>query len=109
VLFEGNAVTGLIDYGSVKIDHVAVDLARLLGSLARDESPLRASGLKAYNSLRPLAAHEEELIGLLDETGTIIGTANWLRWLYHERRCYEDTQAVGRRLAALVERIEGWR
>jgi homoserine kinase type II len=109
VLFTGEVVTGLIDYGSVKVDHVAVDLARLLGSLAGNDTQLRASGLGAYCTLRPLSAQEEEIVGLLDETGTIIGAANWLRWLYHERRRYEDLQAVSRRLGALVERIEGWR
>ena len=36
LLFEGDQLTGLIDYGAVKIDHVAVDLARMLGSLVRD-------------------------------------------------------------------------
>src|SRR5579884_2430970 len=32
VLFEQDAVTGLIDFGALKTDHAAVDLARLLGS-----------------------------------------------------------------------------
>jgi hypothetical protein len=41
VLFESDAVTGLIDYGSAKIDHVAVDLARMLGSLMAARMKIR--------------------------------------------------------------------
>src|SRR5262249_8929486 len=37
LLFEGDRLTGLVDYGAVKLDHVAVDLARLLGSLLDDD------------------------------------------------------------------------
>src|SRR5262249_15177817 len=37
LLFDGDALTGLIDFGAVKPDHVAVDLARMLGSLVGDD------------------------------------------------------------------------
>src|SRR5262249_42064317 len=33
LLFSGDELTGLVDYGSIKTDHVAADLARMLGSL----------------------------------------------------------------------------
>lgn len=108
VLFEKDVVTGLIDYGAAKIDHVAVDLARLLGSLAEEDGPLRAAGLSAYRRVRPFSLEEEALVTVLDRTGTLLGTANWLRWLYHEGRRFEDRAGVARRLAALVTRIERW-
>ena len=44
----------------------------------------------------------------LDETGTILGAANWLRWLYRDGRSYEDRNAVARRLEVLVRRLEAW-
>jgi Ser/Thr protein kinase RdoA (MazF antagonist) len=106
VLFDGDRVTGLVDYGSVKIDHVAVDLARLLGSLVGEDKEMQAAGLQAYRAVRPLSVEEESLVSVLDETGTVLGAANWLRWLYHEGRRYEDRNAVARRLAALVQRME---
>jgi Ser/Thr protein kinase RdoA (MazF antagonist) len=108
VLFEAETVTALVDYGSVKIDHVAVDLARLLGSLVGDDPAQRAAGLTAYGRLRPLQQIEEALITALDETGTVLGAANWLRWLYREGRPFEDWSAVAARLAAIVRRIETW-
>jgi Ser/Thr protein kinase RdoA (MazF antagonist) len=108
VLFQGDAVTGLVDYGSVKSDHVAVDLARLLGSLVGDDRALQAAGMDAYRRVRCLSAEEEALVRVLDETGTVLGGVNWLRWLYHEGRHYADRDAVARRLAVLVVRMERW-
>lgn len=108
VLFEGDRVTGIIDYGSIKQDHVAVDLARLLGSMAGDDAPLRAAGLQAYRRVRPITAADEALIHVLDETGTILGAANWLLWLCRDNKPFEDRAAVAARLAELVHRMEQW-
>jgi Ser/Thr protein kinase RdoA (MazF antagonist) len=106
VLFEADDVTGLIDYGSVKLDHVAVDLARLLGSLVGDCAERQAAGLDEYGRILPLSADERALVALLNWTGTLLGAANWLKWLYRDGKPYEDRAAVARRLAVLVERIE---
>ncbi|MCS6852499.1 MAG: phosphotransferase [Gemmataceae bacterium] len=108
VLFIGDTVTGIVDYGSMKTDHVAVDLARMLGSLAGENRGLWTVGLETYRSLRRLSAEEEELVNVLDRSGTVIGAANWLRWLYHEQRFYPNRQQVAARLASLVERLECW-
>jgi homoserine kinase type II len=106
LLFDGDRLTGLIDYGSIKIDHVAVDLSRMLGSLVGDDASGWQTGLQAYRRIAPLDAEEEELAHALDETGTILGVANWLRWLYEDRRPFDDRDAVARRLVELVERCE---
>ncbi len=102
LLFEDDRLTGLIDYGSVKLDHVAVDLARLLGSLVEDDDECWQIGLAAYRGVRPLSAEEEELARALDRTGTLLGVANWLRWLSAEGRTFDDLDAVTRRLETLV-------
>jgi hypothetical protein len=91
----------------VKVDHPAVDVARLLGSLVADDAAGWSAGLRAYGEVRPLAEDEAELARALDETGVVLGVVNWLRWLYAERREFDDRAAAGRRLAVLVERIEG--
>lgn len=106
VLFSGTEVTGLIDYGSARMDQVAVDLARLLGSLIGRDAVAWAAGLQAYARIRPLRSEEVALIAALDETGTLLGLASWLRWLYHEDRAFEDRAAVGRRLAELVKQVQ---
>jgi Ser/Thr protein kinase RdoA (MazF antagonist) len=108
VLFHGDRVTGLIDYGSVKIDHVTVDLARLLGSMLPDDAEQRQIGLRAYTRLRPLSWEEEALVGVLDVTERVIALGNWLRFLYRDGQVFEDRMAVARHLAQLVERVEKW-
>jgi homoserine kinase type II len=106
LLFEGERLTGLIDYGAVKIDHVALDLSRMLGSLVGDDAAGWREGLQAYRRIAPLTAEEEELAHALDETGIVLGVANWTRWLYEEKRPFADRSAVARRLTELVERLE---
>jgi Ser/Thr protein kinase RdoA (MazF antagonist) len=106
LLFDGDGLSGLVDYGSVKSDHVAVDIARLLGSLVGDYADGWDEGLEAYRGIRPLSAEEESLAQVLDETGTIIGVVNWLLWLYRDRRSFEDVAGVARRLEALLKRLE---
>jgi Ser/Thr protein kinase RdoA (MazF antagonist) len=105
LLFDGDRLTGLIDYGAVKIDHVAVDLSRMLGSLVGDDAAGWQMGLQAYRRFAPLSAEEEELAHALDETGIVLGVANWLRWLYEEQRPFADRSAVARRLTELVDRL----
>ncbi|MFN4261367.1 MAG: phosphotransferase enzyme family protein [Gemmataceae bacterium] len=108
LLFTGDQLTGLVDYGSVRQDHVAVDLARMLGSLVGDDPRRRDLCLTVYSRLRPLRAAEEALMHLLDVSGVILGAANWLKMLYVEPRHFEDRCAVARRLAALTQRLESW-
>jgi Ser/Thr protein kinase RdoA (MazF antagonist) len=108
VLFEGDAVSGLVDYGGVKPNHVAADLARLLGSLAGDDREMWEVGLVAYREVGPLSAAEGDLAVVLDRTGTVLGVVHWLRWLYLEGRPFADRTAVARRLAEIVTRLESW-
>jgi len=108
VLFEQDAVTGLIDFGALKTDHAAVDLARLLGSLVGDDPALWKVGITAYRQLRPLSGKEELLAHVLDRTGTILALGSWLRWLYREGKPLPDGEGAVRRLAELVQRVERW-
>jgi len=108
VLYSGDTVTGLVDYGSVKMDHIAVDLARLLGSLVADDVSMRAVGLDAYGRITPIDDSTARLIHVLDESGTVLGGANWLMWLYHEQRSFADPEGVAQRIRSLVRRMQGW-
>jgi Ser/Thr protein kinase RdoA (MazF antagonist) len=107
ILFRDQEVSGVVDYGCLKRDHVAVDLARLLGSLVGDNKAWWTAGLESYRKVRPLDEWEERLVEMLDRTGTVLAAANWLLWLYYENRRYFNRQAVARRLAAIVQRL-GW-
>jgi len=105
VLFTGDTVTGLIDFGSAKVDHVSVDLARLLGSLLGDDLEKWQIGISTYRRIRPLSDDECRLAFDLDRIGTLIAATNWLRWLYHENRPYDQPAAVMKRLQQLRDRI----
>jgi Ser/Thr protein kinase RdoA (MazF antagonist) len=107
VLFVGDRVSGIIDYGSVKVDHVAGDLARLLGSWVADDQELWNAGLEAYGAVRPLSADERILAAVLDRSGTILSLATWLLWLWRDHRSFDAVAAASERLKWLVERARG--
>jgi Ser/Thr protein kinase RdoA (MazF antagonist) len=109
ILFDEDYVTGIVDYGAMKIDHPAVDVARLLGSFVEDDPEGWATGVAAYRKVRPFTAEEEELARVLDLTGTTAATSVWLRWLFHDGKEFADRAAAIRRLEMLVKRMEKWR
>jgi Ser/Thr protein kinase RdoA (MazF antagonist) len=78
VLFTGNNVTGLIDFGAAKEDHVAADLARMLGDMAADDGRSFAAGLTAYTTVNALPEPTTLLVRLLDRTGVVCAVAGWV-------------------------------
>jgi len=105
VLFTGDEVTGLIDFGAMRIDTPLADVARLVGSLAGDDPEAREFALNAYSELRPLNDDDRGFIDLLDETGLILSAFNWLAWLYVERRDMGPTAPIVRRLNEIMLRL----
>ena len=105
VLFVGDAVTGIIDFGAMRFDTVAGDIARLLGSLVQDDLAGWQSGLAAYEEVRPLSATERELVPVFDSSGVLLGAMNWLEWLFVEQRQFTNLDLVQARLAELLARL----
>lgn len=108
ILFEADRVSGIIDYGAVRTDHPATDVGRLIGSLVADDEAGWATALAAYRAVRALSWEEESLARLLDRSGAIVSLFNWLRWCGRGERTLADPDAVTKRLAELVERVEKW-
>jgi Ser/Thr protein kinase RdoA (MazF antagonist) len=108
VLFTGDEVTGLIDYGAAKVDNVAVDLARLLGSLVGNDSEMYELGLDQYAAVRPLTESERGLVRAIDRASVILSLENWCRRLNDRWDWFGDRIAVGRRIQGLVRRAEAW-
>jgi hypothetical protein len=106
ILYTGEEVTGVIDYGAVKEDCVAVDLARLLGSLIPDEPERLNLALGVYSAARPVPQEVLRLVPVLDRVGCVVGLSNWIRWLYHERRPFQDFGQVVRRMDILIKRLD---
>jgi homoserine kinase type II len=107
VLFTGDAVTGIIDFGAMRLDTPLTDIARLVGSLVGDDDDARYFALDAYAELRPLSGDDQRLIDLLDASGQVVAAANWLRWLYVERRDMGPCEPIVRRLDEIIGRLDG--
>src|SRR5205085_11670626 len=106
VLFTGDQVTGLIDFGALRIDTPLTDVARLVGSLVGDDAEARRIALDAYAELRPLSEADRRLVDVLDQSGVVLGALNWLKWLYVERRDMGPVTPIVRRLDELLARLE---
>lgn len=120
ILFTGNEVTGLIDFGAVDIDTPATDIARLLGSLIPNPTPRSGeelvegqpfstawqTGLSAYAAMRPLSQHESLAVLALNTANPIIAGCNWLRWIYIEGRAFVNHAQVLARFHQILNRIQ---
>ncbi len=106
ILYEGNAVTGIIDYGAVKPDCIAVDLARLLGSMIPDQPERMRQALAIYSAIHPLPEEVIRLADVLDRAGSVVGLTNWLRWIYLDKRTYSEAAGVAKRMGILLKRVE---
>ncbi|RIK79517.1 MAG: hypothetical protein DCC68_12970 [Planctomycetota bacterium] len=106
VLFVGDEVTGIVDLGAMRVDSVAADIARLLGSLAASDAAARDLGAAAYEIVRPLDADERCLVIVIERANIALSPALWLRWLLVDGRTFDDPAAVTKRLLAAVARLE---
>lgn len=105
ILFDGDTVTGIIDFGAMQIDTPATDVARLLGSLIGDDDDGWRAGLDAYAAVRPLSDDERRAIPAFDDAGTILALANWVRWIYLDGRQFDNEQQVTDRFRRTLGRL----
>jgi Ser/Thr protein kinase RdoA (MazF antagonist) len=106
VLFDGDRVTGLVDFGALQVDTPATDVARLLGSLAGDDAQAWRQGLEAYCSIHSLTDQELEAVPALDAAGTILAGCNWIRWIYIDQRRFDNQAQITERFAKLLGRVQ---
>ncbi|MCA9120663.1 MAG: phosphotransferase [Planctomycetaceae bacterium] len=105
VLFEANQVSGFVDFGAMRVDHVGCDIARLLGSLIGDTRDRWKRGLEAYQSVLPLSPDEMTLVDAFDRSTVLLSGMNWLHWVAVECRQFEDGQRVLNRLDEILLRL----
>ena len=107
ILFTGNQVTGIVDFGAMQMDNVTLDLARMLGSLIGDpDDPRWTAALEQYQLFRPLTTTERRAIQMLDRSAVLLGSLNWLCWIVLDQRSFEDWTAVKRRVQILGDRLD---
>jgi len=105
VFFVDEEVSGFVDFGALKRDHVAADISRLLGSLVGDDAELRQCGLDAYQSVRPLSTDDRWLIEVFARSSTLLAGMNWLKWICVDGREFDDRQRVLGRIYEIIARL----
>jgi Ser/Thr protein kinase RdoA (MazF antagonist) len=105
VLFQGSEVSGLIDFGAMRPENVAADIARLLGSLVHDDLVGWHFGLCAYQKLKRLTEAEQLLVTAFDRTTVLMSGIQWLDWIYCQNRHFEDRAAVLSRVDEITTRL----
>ncbi len=102
--FEDSKVTNLIDFGAMRIDSIACDLARILGGFFGDEATKFQQAIQHYGSLRQLSHVETEIILPINHANLVLSIANWMSWLYVERVQFDSMEQVAARVQKLFRR-----
>lgn len=106
LLFVGQRVSGIVDFDAMQVDSVAVDLARLIGSLVGDDVDARRVAVAAYRQVRSLNDDEIALIDAFDHANALMSGLQWLEWLVVEHRVFPDFAKVVARMQDIVNRLE---
>lgn len=106
VLFTGDRVTGLVDFGAVDHETIAGDIARLLGSMVADDPTGWQFGLAAYQTIEPLSDHQRCLITAFDWGNVTLSGLQWIEWIFAEGRHFENQDQVLARLRHIISRMQ---
>ena len=98
-------MTGIVDFGAMRPATVAGDVARLLGSLVRDDQDMWAIGIRAYEAVRPLTDDERQLIPAWDLANLLLSGLQWVEWLFVDGRRFANMTAVEGRMNEFLQRM----
>jgi homoserine kinase type II len=102
VFFTDERVSGIIDYGAMKTDHPAVDLARLLGDLTDGDPDRVRLGLDAYRAAGGPVPIDPHYVTVLDRTGLVCAVIHWVN--RPELARSGDSKMSGR-MSHLIDRL----
>ncbi len=106
ILLTGDNVAGIIDFGAMKNDSIALDFGRLAGSLVGDDPVGWGTSIEVYRTIHPLSDLEFSISRTLDSSGTALGGMNWLNWICIENRQMGSPMVVFNRLQQIALRME---
>lgn len=105
-LFDSGEVSGLIDYGAMRMESVAVDLARLSSTTIRSSlAEQHDKAIARYEQYRPLSSDEKSLIPVLMNSSRYLTGMNWIRWVALENRQFDNPNGVLARLDTAIEQL----
>jgi Ser/Thr protein kinase RdoA (MazF antagonist) len=105
-LFDGDRLTGLVDFGAMGRDSVAGDLARLLGEGVGPDRGALKEATDAFMAILPLNQAELRAINPFLLANALLGAGHWARWHFIEGRTFDDPDAVVKGLRRGLERLE---
>ncbi len=105
-LFEGDNLSGVVDFGAMKHDTVSIDLTRLIGRLRLVGAVTIEGALDCYGQHNPLVEIDSKCVEFLHRCNLLGGILNWLDWIFVQEKSFEDLQAVRNRLIPLVQSLQ---
>lgn len=105
LLFDGDELSGIVDFGAMATDSVSCDLSRLLGSLFGDDSASWQRALGYYEAVRPMSDAEHRLLRPLDRSSVLLSGMTWLKRRYVLRNTPADLSRVCDRMESIVDRL----
>ena len=100
LLFTGEDVTGVVDFGAAKVDDPMTDLVRLLSTLEPDDESARLHALADYADARGIAPLDYDKFRVMDLAATLLSAFQWYEWLHLEQRNFS---------MAREELVQRWR
>jgi len=104
-LFTDDRLTGLIDFGSMGMESVAADLARLVGDWFPGNPQGRAAALEAYTRLRRLDASELAVLEAFEWSADLLIGSRWISWHFVQQRRFDQPGAVEEGLRRGLQRL----
>ncbi|QDU80592.1 homoserine kinase [Polystyrenella longa] len=105
ILLDGDQVTGIIDPTAARTENVAIDLARLLGSLFPPECEYWNLALEAYQQKNSLSQTELRLVSVFYRSSTLLSGLSWIEKLIGGQQKLFKNPQVRDRLVQLLERL----
>lgn len=105
LLFDGDELSGIVDFGAMATDSVSCDLSRLLGSLFGCDFASWRRGLSHYETVRPMTEAEHRLLRPLNRSSVLLSGMTWLKRRYVLRNTPTDLSRVCDRLDAILVRL----
>ena len=101
ILFEGDEVTGVVDYDALRRDSVAADLARLLRSLLENDADRWNQALEIYAGAAQPVFDLRSQVHRYDSANCLLSGIQWLEWIYVKQLEFPDRQRV-------LDRVSMW-
>ncbi len=106
LLFEGEKLNGIVDYGALDIDHPATDISRLSVSLASDDPSSFPNAYEAYRRHANLSDLEVELGFTLNRANILMSSMNWIDWIYRQERTFDSHELIEKRMSRNIKHMQ---